>query len=778
MASYLLNSLSNACRAGGHIVYREGLNNGQGGFERAGKRHAIATFFGSASAKEVNQKTLDKIKEVLNAERTADSVGVLSRDTFDATYFSDARSLKIENSGDKRVESAAIKRIIADIRNDIVSNPAVIEASKDKLIDGYLDDAMNYSFMEYCVEEGGNAKDMAEIMAKILLNDAVRRSPIKTHEQLETFRREMPQLLIRNINSFGVYLRHIESDAKDFGALFERFRNFDAENGGQTNCLERFVLTLCKIVQFKDGECKCDEVAASRFLSALGTEKGQSLITQHGFTPDEMMEAHKIVNGCNIKTEGENSSDTSMNRYVAALELKLSHGEAFGNFEPPKGVSISGLDYSKNVLTGLVSVLPDVGVDDIDDFISVMADMLKCNAGIGASAESVETSARAVSGALRFLREQEGAHPGALKDGVQLMKDLHAPVDAETMKGLLDLAGKTADGLLSSESFAQTLDKNLASICFAGNGIQSPLGKDEKNWTVAKFILASVPKVHYAESTDRFGRNVSEQQICGDMLLSSSGRNLQAFYVRAGGPLCAKYAQAMEFMADRYWASGICSSPRLDVVDAFLVPPELKGKYEMDVRTAVKPGNYKTSPGDYEEFVGIHEQANLAAALIDDVLKKSRIFDGDKVRVKQLALQHIAFVCKASGGTLGRDAVMRIALRYCRMAKWGGALLDRLEKEVPVSYRKAVILSLEAYGCSSDAKLFGMLTKDNAVLNGIKAYIDECSGRDSQYHAPEGTSVEAYHIHTIITGEIGLQSDLDPKRNPHLATFYSWQSSK
>ena len=223
---------------------------------------------------------------------------------------------------------------------------------------------------------------------------------------------------------------------------------------------------------------------------------------------------------------------------------------------------------------------------------------------------------------------------------------------------------------------------------------------------------------------------------------------------------------------------GICSSPRLDVVDAFLVPPELKGKYEMDVRTAVKPGNYKTSPGDYEEFVGIHEQANLAAALIDDVLKKSRIFDGDKVRVKQLALQHIAFVCKASGGTLGRDAVMRIALRYCRMAKWGGALLDRLEKEVPVSYRKAVILSLEAYGCSSDAKLFGMLTKDNAVLNGIKAYIDECSGRDSQYHAPEGTSVEAYHIHTIITGEIGLQSDLDPKRNPHLATFYSWQSSK
>ena len=776
MASCLLNSLSNACRAGGHIVYREGLNNGQGGFERAGKRHAIATFFGSASAKELNRRTLDKIKEVLSAARTADSVGILSDDTFKGAYFADARSLKIESTGDKRVESAAIKKVIENIRNDIVSNPAIIEASKNKLIDCYLAEEMNYRIMEHCVGADGDAKGMAMMVAKILLNDAVRRNPIKSHEQLEQFRREMPQRLIRSINRMGVYFGHLESDAQEFGVLFDKFRIFDAENG--TNCLERFVLVLSKVMQFKDGEMRCDEMAVSRFLSALGTEKGQSLITEHGFGADEIIEAYEAVSECNIKAEMVGSCDISVDRYVAALELKLCHREYFGDLEPPKGASVPSRDYSRNALVGIASVLSDVGVDDIDDFIPVMADMLKCNAGIGASAESVETSARAVSGALRFLREQEGAHPGALKDGVQLMKDLHAPVDAETMKGLLDLAGKTADGLLSSESFAQTLDKNLASICFAGNGIQSPLGKDEKNWTVAKFILASVPKVHYVESTDRFGRNVSEQQICGDMLLSSSGRNLQAFYVRAGGPLCAKYAQAMEFMADRYWASGICSSPRLDVVDAFLVPPELKGKYEMDVRTAVKPGNYKTSPGDYEEFVGIHEQANLAAALIDDVLKKSRIFDGDKVRVKQLALQHIAFVCKASGGTLGRDAVMRIALRYCRMAKWGGALLDRLEKEVPVSYRKAVILSLEAYGCSSDAKLFGMLTKDNAVLNGIKAYIDECSGRDSQYHAPEGTSVEAYHIHTIITGEIGLQSDLDPKRNPHLATFYSWQSSK
>jgi hypothetical protein len=773
MANELFNSLSRACRAGGHVVYREGANGEAGRFERAGKRHAIATFFGSASAKELNQKTLDKIKEVLNAERTADSVGVLSGDTFDATYFSDARSLKIENSGGKRVESAAIKRIIADIRNDIVSNPAIIEASKDKLIDDYLDDEMNYSFMEYCVGADGSAKDMAGMMAKILLNDAVRRSPIETHEQLETFRREMPQLLIRNINSFGVYLRHIESDAKDFGALFERFRNFDAENGGQTNCLERFVLTLCKVVQFKDGESKCDEVAASRFLSALGTEKGQNLITQHGFTPDEMIDAYKIVNGCNIKAEGENSSDTSMNRYVAALELKLSHGEAFGNFEPPKGVSISGLDYSKNVLTGLASVLPDVRADHIDGFISVMADILKCNAEIGASAESVEAGARAGCGTLQFLREQEGTHPGALKDGLQLMKDLHAPVDAETMKGLLALTEKTVNGLLHAESFFESLDRNLASVCFAGNGIKSLLGKEEKNWIVAKFILASVPKVHYEEGVERSGRMISAQRVCGDMLLSSFGRNLQAFYARVGGPLCTKYAKALEFLTDRYWTEGVCGKFSFEEVDAFQVSTALKEKYEIDSRTAVKPENYKTSPRDYNEFAGIQSDANAAEAFVDGVLKNARILDGDKVRVKQLALQHIAFVCKTSGGVVAREGVVNITSRYCRMARWGGALLDRLEKEVPVSHRRAVILSLEAYNCSSDAKLFDMLTKDRGTLNNVKAYIDECSEKERMGHALEGTCVQAYHIHTIIAGEVGSQVDLDPMRNPHLATIYS-----
>ena len=38
MASQLLNSLSDACRMHRHVVYNKDLNDGHGGFERAGKR--------------------------------------------------------------------------------------------------------------------------------------------------------------------------------------------------------------------------------------------------------------------------------------------------------------------------------------------------------------------------------------------------------------------------------------------------------------------------------------------------------------------------------------------------------------------------------------------------------------------------------------------------------------------------------------------------------------------------------------------------------------------
>ena len=780
MANELFNSLRNACMAGGHIVFREGVGGEAGRFERAGKRHAIATFFGSSGAKELNRNTLNKIKEVLNAERTADSVGLLSNDTFSRSYFTDSRSMTIADTGDKRVESSVVKKIITSMQKDVSSNPAVREAVKEKVLEKFLSDPFNYDCMDACVgAKGGDVRDVAETVARILLNDAMRRNPIESHEQLMQFRNEMPRNLVGSIHMMGAYFKHIEEDAEEFGALMEKFRDIDAANGGRSNNLERFVLTLVNAVASNDGEVRCDEIAVSRFLWALSYEKGQRLISEHEFSPDEMLDAYRTVTECKINVvaqDGALQNELAMERYLAALEIKLSYGDIFGGFKPPEGSATPDREYVRNVLSGLAAVLPEVGDGDVDDFLAVMADVLKCNANIGSSAESVENAAKAVKDAIQFLRGQEEVHPEALKDGVQLMKDLHAPIDANTMKSLLNLVKNTADGISAGGTFAEATDRNLASVCFAGNGISSVLGTDEKNRVVTEFILSSVPKVRYAEVTDRLGNVTSTQRNCADIILSSLGRDLRAFYSRVGGPLCAKYAQALDFLVDKYWKSGLCNKIRPDEVNAFHVPEALKKKYETEIRTAVKPGACVTSPGGYVELTGARaERANAAGVLIDGILARNRMFDGDRDRVKQLVLQSIALRCR-NGNDVPDDSTVRlITSRYCRMAKWGGALLDRLEKEVPVSHRKAVVLCLEAYDCSSDGRLFDMLTKDRVVLDRVKEYIDECSANDNRAGAMEGTSVNAYYIHQILTGEVGSQMDLDSRQNPLLFNIYSAQ---
>ena len=64
MANDLLTSFKTASRQYGHIVFNDRTQE----FERAGKRHAIATFFGTADAKAKNNLTLCKLKEALAAE--------------------------------------------------------------------------------------------------------------------------------------------------------------------------------------------------------------------------------------------------------------------------------------------------------------------------------------------------------------------------------------------------------------------------------------------------------------------------------------------------------------------------------------------------------------------------------------------------------------------------------------------------------------------------------------------------------------------------------------
>ena len=64
MENDLLTSFKTASRRHGHIVFNDRTQE----FERAGIRHAIASFFGTANAKAKNDLTLSKLKEALAAE--------------------------------------------------------------------------------------------------------------------------------------------------------------------------------------------------------------------------------------------------------------------------------------------------------------------------------------------------------------------------------------------------------------------------------------------------------------------------------------------------------------------------------------------------------------------------------------------------------------------------------------------------------------------------------------------------------------------------------------
>jgi hypothetical protein len=359
-------------------------------------------------------------------------------------------------------------------------------------------------------------------------------------------------------------------------------------------------------------------------------------------------------------------------------------------------------------------------------------------------------------------------------DGVQLMKDLQAPVSMETMKSLLGMAEKLVDGLQNvNRPVEESLDSNFALICFSGNAIASPVEKEMKNWIVTKFVLASAPKVRYQALPGMLASSGVVQDSAGRSLCTIAS-NLNAFYARADRPLCTKYAKALNFLVDQYFAANRFHKQIVDLPNASMISKELVEKYDMQKCTAANLGCYKTNVSDYNEFDGTRKvQADNAFQNISEIVRKARIFNGDKIRVKQLIMQEVAYLSK--NGRLPDDkTVERISHYYCNVAKWAGGLLDRLV-EVPASDRRAVVMALESYSYSFDPVLFDMLTKDPAILKNLVEYVEECKKSDAQIgmDAMSLTSVNAWDIHVIITGNVGDRQALDPALNPNLATYYS-----
>ena len=734
MVNDLLNSFIDASSRYNHIVFDSRTQR----FERAGLRHAIATFFGAPDATAKNRATLDAIKSFLEDEQM-EEFGHCNPDKLKG-YFSGIKESKV-------IESSTINRIINKFRDDM----SVLHVSQeaDKIINEYFSQDGNYGVFRSDGPKNLFPKEPLEKIARFIVDDALRQNPVSDSESLELFRYEATQSLNGIMWRLSLFIEYNAAGGDEIVKLFDIIGKYDAEKGDGGNCLNRFMAALSGILVNGDG-LGCDEIALSYFLCILLYENGLELIKNDRFSGAEIAAAFNTVS--------QYPSFRMSDQLSTALELKLKAGEM-----------------QMEALEGLVRVIPSVREEDMEDFLSIAFETLNRNEQMLSSADDVEDCASRINDTFKFLRSQSECHPEALKDGVQLMKDLKTAVDAETMASLLNMAKKVTDGILHPENaVCDSIDRNLSSICFAGNTIASEIDKDEKNWIVTKFVLSAAAKVSYPQTTNRIGENAAQQYTCGTRILSSA-RDLQSLYTRAGGPLCAKYARALEFLADRYWMSDLYDQYNADEPNVRNVSDALLEKYEMQKRTMAKSDRYKIKITDYREFDGLQESREKElAAFIDEIVSRARILPSDKTRVKQLVLQDIAHHCQASKGRLPDDKEIRqTAQRYCRLAQWGGALLDRLANEVPVSFRKAVILVLAGYDFSSDRKLFDMLTKNQKVLKSIKEYVDECEKGAVRTGMPEGSSVQASYIHTILTGQSAPHEKFDSNRNIHLSAFYS-----
>lgn len=126
MANDLLTSFKTASRQYGHIVFNDRTQE----FERAGKRHAIATFFGTADAKAKNNLTLCKLKEALAAEvQEGGRFYGIGKDT-------DSLFASVKSSG--RMSSRVLMSIVDNYRREAKSAFVELKQLKKEVSSGIM----------------------------------------------------------------------------------------------------------------------------------------------------------------------------------------------------------------------------------------------------------------------------------------------------------------------------------------------------------------------------------------------------------------------------------------------------------------------------------------------------------------------------------------------------------------------------------------------------------------------------------------------------------------
>ena len=126
MANDLLTSFKTASRLYGHIVFNDRTQE----FERAGKRHAIASFFGTADAKAKNNLTLCKLKEALAAEVQEDGRFYGMKKDVDSLFAT------VKSNG--RMSSKVLMSIVDNYRREVKSAFVELKQLKKEVSSGVM----------------------------------------------------------------------------------------------------------------------------------------------------------------------------------------------------------------------------------------------------------------------------------------------------------------------------------------------------------------------------------------------------------------------------------------------------------------------------------------------------------------------------------------------------------------------------------------------------------------------------------------------------------------
>ena len=119
MANDLLADFGAVSNRFSHVLYNEQTQR----FERAGARHAIATFFGTSEARSKNEATLAKIKEAFGKELREGGRFYGSRET--------AERLFSGIDAGRRIKSDAVKAILEDFHRSAEADADILQCRKE-----------------------------------------------------------------------------------------------------------------------------------------------------------------------------------------------------------------------------------------------------------------------------------------------------------------------------------------------------------------------------------------------------------------------------------------------------------------------------------------------------------------------------------------------------------------------------------------------------------------------------------------------------------------------